>query len=92
MLLFSFVVVAVVIQALTIFALQHCIKEDLLGLYWPIWTLLGLGTSIAMLGIVLCQVYALANQEWPPFATALGTPVLVVCSSGFYCMVCVSNG
>ena len=70
------------VQVLAIIALQHCQHEDLLGLYWPIWTLLGLGTTIAMLGVVINQVYGLREHDLPPFSTALGTPVLVVCSIG----------
>jgi hypothetical protein len=84
---FSLLAVAAVadaVQVLAIFALQHCHKEPLLGLYWPVWTLLGLGSSIAMLGVLLNQVYGLQEHELPPFGTALGTPVLVVCSVGHY--------
>ena len=82
--LLAVAIAADAIQVLAIIALQHCHHEALLGLYWPVWTLLGLGSSIAMAGVVLSQVYGLQQHELPPFGTALGTPVLVVCSIGHY--------
>jgi hypothetical protein len=80
---FGCLVVAIVcdiFQVLAIIALQHCHHEDLLGLYWPLWTLLGLGSTIAMVGVCINQAYGLLEQDLPPFGTALGTPVLVVCA------------
>jgi hypothetical protein len=71
-----------IFQVFAIFTIQHCHREDLLSLYWPIWTLLGLGSTIAMVGVCINQVYGLLEQELPPFGTALGTPVLVVCAIG----------
>jgi hypothetical protein len=71
-----------IFQVIAIFAIQHCHHEDLLPLYWPVWTLLGLGSTIAMVGVCINQVYGLLEQELPPFGTALGTPVLVVCAIG----------
>jgi hypothetical protein len=82
--LLAVAIAADAIQVLAIIALQHCHHEALLGLYWPVWTLLGLGSSIAMAGVVLSQIYGLQQHELPPFGTALGTPVLVVCSIGHY--------
>ncbi|PMD48516.1 hypothetical protein L207DRAFT_8888 [Hyaloscypha variabilis F] len=69
-------------QVLAILSLQHCHKELLLGLYWPLWTLLGLGSSIAMCGVVISQIYSLKGHEPPKYTIALGTPVLVVSACG----------
>jgi len=69
-----------VFQVLSIISLQHCWHEDLLGLYWPLWTLLGLGSTVAMLGVVVNQIYGLLEHELPGFSVGMGTPVLVVCA------------
>jgi hypothetical protein len=69
-----------VFQVLAIISLQHCWHEDLLGLYWPLWTLLGLGSTVAMLGVVVNQIYGLLEHELPCFSVGMGTPVLVVCA------------
>ncbi|KAE9376959.1 hypothetical protein N431DRAFT_188059 [Stipitochalara longipes BDJ] len=82
--LFVMAVIANVMQVMAIFALQHCHKEDLLGLYWPLWTLLGLGSSIAMLGVVITQLYGLHGHDLPPFNVALGTPLLIVSGLGHF--------
>src|SRR5450756_26975 len=82
--LIAVAIVANIMQVLAILAFQHCHNEALLGLYWPLWTLLGLGSTIAMFGVVINQIYALRGHEPPPFATALGTPVLVVCAAGYF--------
>ncbi len=74
--------VADAMQVLAILSLQHCHKEFLLGLYWPLWTLLGLGSSIAMCGVVISQIYSLKGHEPPKYTIALGTPVLVVSACG----------
>jgi hypothetical protein len=70
-----------VFQVLAIIALQHCEHEDLLGLYWPLWTLLGLGSTVAMIGVVLNQLYGLLRHELPPYSVGMGTPVLVVAAT-----------
>jgi hypothetical protein len=62
--------VADAMQVLAILSLQHCHKELLLGLYWPLWTL------------VISQIYSLKGHEPPKYTIALGTPVLVVSACG----------
>lgn len=37
-----------------------------------------------MVGVLVNQAYGLSYQELPPYGTALGTPVLVVCSIGHF--------
>lgn len=53
-------------------------------LYWGFWSLLQVGSLIAILGIVLNQAYGLQNRAEPPWATALGTPVLVIAAFGHF--------
>jgi hypothetical protein len=72
------------IQVFAIMDIQHCHHEAFLGLYWPLWTLLGLGSTIAMIGTLVNIAYCLTTQKLPPYGTALGTPVLVVCSIGHF--------
>jgi len=72
----------VFLQALDILALQWCHEEPLVGFYWPIWTLIGVGSCIAMLGVIISQTYSLRGHEPPSYTVALGTPVLVASASG----------
>jgi hypothetical protein len=53
-------------------------------LYWGFWSLVQIGSFIAILGIVLNQAYGLQNRVEPPWATALGTPVLVIAALGHF--------
>jgi len=82
--LLVFAVACNTMMVFSILTIQHCHHEVLLGLYWPLWTFLGLGSNIAMAGVLLSQCYGLSCQELPPYGTALGTPVLVVCSIGHF--------
>ncbi|EQL00992.1 hypothetical protein OCS_03291 [Ophiocordyceps sinensis CO18] len=68
----------VVLEAFTLLALQFCDGEDLMSLYWSTWTMLQVGSLIAMVGIILALLHSLWDSKHPPWALAMGTPVLVI--------------
>lgn len=53
--------------------------------YWGFWTLLQVGSVIAILGISLNQCYSIQGKKLPPWNVALGTPVLVIAAAGHWC-------
>ncbi|KAI3332153.1 hypothetical protein HD806DRAFT_184212 [Xylariaceae sp. AK1471] len=71
-----------VIEVYALLALQFCDGEDLMSLYWATWTMLQLGSEIAILGVSLALWHHLWDMEHPLWALALGTPVLVVAGFG----------
>ncbi|PHH77080.1 hypothetical protein CDD80_949 [Ophiocordyceps camponoti-rufipedis] len=70
--------VVVIMEAFALLALQFCDGEDLMSLYWSTWTMIQVGALIAMSGIVLALVHSLRDSKHPPWALAMGTPVLVI--------------
>ncbi|KAG5960956.1 hypothetical protein E4U58_004482 [Claviceps cyperi] len=68
----------VIIEAFALLALQFCDGEDLMSLYWSTWTMLQVGSLIALMGIVLALLFSHRDRKHPPWALALGTPVLVI--------------
>ncbi|KAL2260767.1 hypothetical protein VTK26DRAFT_5142 [Humicola hyalothermophila] len=76
-------VVAVVMEVYALLALQFCDGEDLMPLYWSTWTMLQVGSVIAIFGILLAVINTLRGNKNPPWALALGTPVLVVAGIGY---------
>ncbi|KAK3336004.1 hypothetical protein B0T19DRAFT_25498 [Cercophora scortea] len=75
-------VVAVVMEVFALLALQFCDGEDLMSLYWSTWTMMQVGALIAIVGILLAVFNGLRGNKNPPWALALGTPVLVVAGIG----------
>ncbi|KAH6619800.1 hypothetical protein B0J18DRAFT_254295 [Chaetomium sp. MPI-SDFR-AT-0129] len=75
-------VVAVVMEVFALMALQFCDGEDLMPLYWSTWTMMQVGSVIAIMGIMLAMFNSLRGSKNPPWALALGTPVLVVAGIG----------
>ncbi|KAK4242387.1 hypothetical protein C8A03DRAFT_40356 [Achaetomium macrosporum] len=75
-------VVAVVMEVYALMALQFCDGEDLMPLYWSTWTMMQVGSVIAIFGIMLAIFNSLRGRKNPPWALALGTPVLVVAGIG----------
>ncbi|KAK3397794.1 hypothetical protein B0T20DRAFT_232003 [Sordaria brevicollis] len=75
-------IIAVVMEVYALLALQFCDGEDLMSLYWSTWTMLQVGSLIAILGIILAAFNAIRDRKNPPWALALGTPVLVVAGIG----------
>jgi hypothetical protein len=78
---FCISVLACSFQILALHAINYCYSEPLMHLYYPVLTLVSLTSTIAILGTCVNQAHVLLNRELPPFATALGTPVLVICAT-----------
>jgi hypothetical protein len=70
--------VIVVMEAFALLALEFCDGEDLMSLYWSSWMMTQVGSLIAIVGIVLAMLHSLWDRRHPPWALALGTPVLVI--------------
>ncbi|OTA99793.1 hypothetical protein M426DRAFT_27188 [Hypoxylon sp. CI-4A] len=89
--LFLAAAVLLVIEVFALLALQFCDGEDLMALYWATWTMLQLGSEIAILGIDLALWHHLSNVRLPLWALALGTPVLVVAGIGHFIQVALGK-
>lgn len=76
--------VVVIMEAFVIMALQFCDGEPIVSLYWATWTMLSVGGLIAIWGICLHVRHMITGKKHPPWALALGTPVLVVAGLGHY--------
>lgn len=74
----------VVLEAFVMMALQFCDGEPIISLYWATWTTLQVGGLIAIWGICLHVRHMITGKRHPPWALALGTPVLVVAGLGHY--------
>lgn len=73
-----------VLAAFTLLTLQFCDNEPLASLYWSTWTVLVVGGIVAIFGIGLHIRHLIKSSRLPPWALALGTPVLVVAGLGHY--------
>lgn len=73
-----------VLAAFTLLTLQFCDEEPLASLYWSTWTVLVVGGIVAIFGISLHIRHLINSSKLPPWALALGTPVLVVAGLGHY--------
>ncbi|KAF3360371.1 hypothetical protein HYQ45_007798 [Verticillium longisporum] len=87
----SLSVVTVVMEVFALLALQFCDGEDLMSLYWSTWTMIQVGSLIAVCGIVLALMHTLRERKNPPWALALGTPVLVVAGLFNFMQSCISR-
>ena len=58
-------VVAVVFETFALMALQFCDGEDLMMLYWSTWTVLQVGSVIAIFGVMLHIVHSLRGRKHP---------------------------
>ncbi|KAJ3475737.1 hypothetical protein NLG97_g9355 [Lecanicillium saksenae] len=83
--------VIVVMEAYTLLALQFCDGEDLMSLYWSTWTMIQIGSLIALVGVILAMFHTLRNKTHPPWALALGTPVLVIAGLLHMCYYCTRS-
>ena len=54
-----------VVEVFTLFGMQFCVEEPLIILYWSPWTILQLGSVIAILGINLALLHHLFDMEHP---------------------------
>jgi hypothetical protein len=52
-------------EAFALLALQFCDGEDLMPLYWSTWTMIQVGSLIAMVGIILALLHSLHNRQHP---------------------------
>jgi hypothetical protein len=52
-------------EAYSILALQFCDGEDLISLYWSTWTMIQIGSLIAMIGIILALAHTLRGRQHP---------------------------
>jgi hypothetical protein len=59
-------VTSVVLEVFALLGIQFCQQEDLMGLYWASWTTLQVGSTVAILGILLAAAYQLMplNAPW----------------------------
>lgn len=74
---------ATVIECFALFNIEYCDGEDLMQLYWGFWSVLQVGSNIAILGVMVQFWIVLGDVETPSWAVALGTPVLVFAAIGF---------
>jgi len=58
-------IVAVVMETFSLLALQFCDGEDLIMLYWATWTMLQVGSVIAILGVMLSVCHSLRGRKHP---------------------------
>ncbi len=58
-------VVAVVMEVYALMALQFCDGEDLMPLYWSTWTMMQVGSLIAIFGIILSVFNGLRGRNNP---------------------------
>jgi hypothetical protein len=75
--------VCTVFEVFALFSVEFCGGEDLMMLYWGFWSVLQVGSNIAILGVMLQFWIVLGDVETPSWAVALGTPVLVFAALGF---------
>lgn len=76
-------VVCTVFEVFALFSVEFCGGEDLMMLYWGFWSVLQVGSNIAIFGVMLQFWIVLGDVETPSWAVALGTPVLVFAALGF---------
>ncbi|KAG4430354.1 hypothetical protein IFR05_014158 [Cadophora sp. M221] len=74
---------ATVFECFALFNIEFCDGEDLMQLYWGFWSVLQVGSNIAILGVMVQFWIVLGDVETPSWAVALGTPVLVFAALGF---------
>ncbi|KAK2626251.1 hypothetical protein QTJ16_004513 [Diplocarpon rosae] len=75
--------VATVVECFALFSIEFCAGEDLMQLYWGFWSILQVGSNIAIVGVLVQFWIVLGDVETPSWAVALGTPVLVFAAVGF---------
>jgi len=88
--LLVFAVACDTIQVFAILTLQHCHHEVLVGLYWPLWTVLGLGQPSLWLGSsstrpMACRTRSFLHTEQPwVLRYSLFVPLGTFFISGFH--------
>lgn len=72
-----------VFEVFAAFNIEYCDGEDLMQLYWGFWSVMQVGSNIAIIGVMLQLWIALGDVKSPSWAVALGTPVLVFAALGW---------
>ncbi|KAF7944989.1 uncharacterized protein EAE97_005622 [Botrytis byssoidea] len=80
---FLIALICIVLEVFAAFNIEYCDGEDLIQLYWGFWSILQVGSLIAILGVMLQFWIVLGNVQTPSWAVALGTPVLVFAALGY---------
>lgn len=80
---FVFSATCTVLEVFVLFNIEFCDGEDLMQLYWGFWSILQVGSNIAILGVMVQLWIVLGNVQTPSWAVALGTPVLVFAAIGW---------
>jgi hypothetical protein len=70
-------------ECFALFNIEYCQGEDLMQLFWGFWSVLQVGSNIAILGVMIQFWIVLGDVDTPSWAVALGTPVLVFAALGF---------
>ncbi|CAG8974279.1 hypothetical protein HYALB_00010347 [Hymenoscyphus albidus] len=68
---------SIIFECFAAFNIQFCDGEDLIQLYWGFWSILQVGSLIAIVGVMVQFWIVLSGYGTPPWGVALGTPVLV---------------
>jgi len=76
-------IICTILECFAAFNIEYCDGEDLMNLYWGFWSVLQVGSIIAIFGVMLQFWIVLGNVETPSWAVALGTPVLIFAALGF---------
>jgi uncharacterized membrane protein YGL010W len=76
-------IICVVLEAFALFNIEYCDGEDLMQLYWGFWSILQVGSLIAIGGVMVQFWIVMGAVETPSWAVALGTPVLVFAALGW---------
>ncbi|QSZ33459.1 hypothetical protein DSL72_005027 [Monilinia vaccinii-corymbosi] len=80
---FFFALISIIVEVFALLNIQYCDGEDLIQIYWSFWSILQIGSLIAILGVMLQFWIVLGNVQTPSWAVALGTPVLVFAALGY---------
>lgn len=72
-------------EVFVLFNIEYCDGEDLMQLYWGFWSVLQVGSCVAIFGTMLQLCIVMGNVGNPSWAVALGTPVLVFAALGWLC-------
>jgi hypothetical protein len=75
--------VCIIFECFALFNIEFCDGEDLTQMYWGFWSILQVGSLIAIGGVLLQFWIILSGVGTPPWAVALGTPVLVFAALGW---------
>ena len=61
-------------EVYTLLALEFCDGEDLMSLYWSTWTMLQVGSLIAVVGIILALCLTIRDKKHPLVDTPASLP------------------